>query len=208
MKSAIVEWKKALVLTAWLMLWVCGVYPTAVWVVAQGVFPVQANGSLVRDASGVVRGSSLLGQNFQGPGYFHPRPSVAGVHGYDGMASGGSNLGPTSEVLKKQVQERTARYRELNGLGLDEPVPADAVTASGSGLDPHIGVRNAEIQARRVARVRGLGEEELRALIEAHTEGGGVLGFLGEKGVNVLRLNLALDAAGRTEGEPVRGVKR
>jgi len=205
MKRTILELRTALVMTLWLSLVLCGVYPGAVWVVSQVVFPVQANGSLLFDASGVVRGSALLGQNFRGEGYFHPRPSTAGADGYDGRSSGGSNLGPTSEALKGQVRERIANYRKLHGLEPEEPVPADAVTASASGLDPHIGIRNAEIQARRVARVRGIDEEVLREWIAANTEGGGVLGFLGERGVNVLRLNLALDGMVRTGGEPVRG---
>ena len=207
MKRLIVELRTALVTTVLLGLVVCGAYPVAVWAVSQVVFPEKSNGSLVRDKSGVVRGAALLGQGFQGDGYFHPRPSAAGANGYDGLASGGSNLGPTSETLKRQVKERIARYRQLNALGPGDSVPADAVTASASGLDPHIGIRNAEIQARRVVRVRGIPEEILRGMIEAHTEGGGLLAFLGEPGVNVLRLNLALDAVARSGGEPVGGSK-
>ena len=196
MKTVMKEFRMAVMATVVIVLVACGVYPTVVFGLAQLLFQEQANGSLIRDESGAVRGSALLGQNFSGTGYFHPRPSAAGAHGYDGMSSGGSNLGPTSKALRTSVAERVAAYRAENALKPEEPVPADAVTASGSGLDPHISVRNAEIQARRVAVSRGIEEAEVRDLVAQHTEGTGILQFLGDPGVNVLRLNLALDARG------------
>lgn len=193
MRTVLMELRTAMAATVILLLVACGVYPAVVFGFAQVLFPQRANGSLILDASGTVRGSALLGQNFSGAAYFHPRPSAAGAHGYDGTASGGSNLGPTSKALRTLVAERVAVYREVNQLKPEEQVPADAVTASGSGLDPHISVRNAEIQARRVAKCRGIDEAEIRDFVARHTEGKGILRFLGDPGVNVLRLNLALD---------------
>jgi K+-transporting ATPase ATPase C chain len=174
---------------------VCGAYPLLVWVAGQALFPRQANGSLVR-VKGIAAGSSLLSQGFTGPAYFHPRPSAAGG-GHDAAASGGSNLGPTSRKLVETLRAQVAAYRAGNGLQAGKAVPADAVTASASGLDPHISVPNALIQTGRVARARGMGEQALRALIAAHTESRD-LGFLGEPRVNVLMLNLALDQKGGT----------
>ena len=170
----------------------CGVYPLVVWGIAQIVFPGQANGSLV-EQQGKTVGSSLLAQNFSGAQYFHPRPSAAGDVGYDGASSGGSNLGPLSQKLIDQVKERVDKYRTENNLPASTLVPADAVTASGSGLDPHISLRNAAIQAPRVAKARNLSADKVTKLIQDVT-GGPDLGFLGEPGVNVLRLNLVLDA--------------
>lgn len=169
----------------------CGAYPLLVFGIGQLAFHHQANGSLIQDASGRVEGSRLIGQSFSGPRYFHSRPSAAG-NGYDGMASGGSNLGPTSQRLRDQVAARVAAYRAANNLPEAEPVPADAVTASASGLDPHISPRNAAIQARRVARERGLGIEAVQAAIARHTSGPD-WGIFGEAGVNVLELNRDLD---------------
>src|SRR4029077_7356140 len=140
---------------------------------------------------GSVRGSKLLGQAFCDPKYFHPRPSAAG-NGYDATSSGASNLGPTSQKLKDAIKERIAAYRTENGLSETEPVPADAVTASGSGLDPHISLRNAQRQTARVAKARNLNEEKVSELIQQNTDGRG-LGFLGGPGVNVLTWNLSLD---------------
>lgn len=168
-------------------------YPLAMTAAAQVLFPRQANGSLVTRADGSVLGSDLLGQNFAAPGYFHPRPSAAGPDGYDATASGGSNLGPTSAKLVGQVAERVAAYRSENGLPDAAAVPADAVTASASGLDPDISPANAYLQAARVALARKLSVEQVRALVDRTTEGR-FLGLLGEPRVNVLRLNLALDA--------------
>ena len=185
------EVKVSVLATLALMVILCGLYPLVVWGIAQVAFPSQANGSLV-ERQGKIVGSVLLAQNFGSPHYFHPRPSAAGEVGYDGISSGGSNLGPLSRKLIDQVKERITGYRAENELPADIPVPADAVTASGSGLDPHISLRNAEIQAPRVARARKLSEDKIRGLIHNATEGPD-LGLLGERGVNVLRLNLALD---------------
>jgi len=168
--------------------------------VAQLVFPRQANGSRI-GAPGRAGGSELLAQHFEGSRYFHPRPSAAGETGYDAMHSGGSNLGPTSRKLTDQVRERVESYRRENDLPAALRVPADAVTASASGLDPHISPRNAALQARRVARARSLDEAVVLAAIAAHTEGR-TLRILGEPRVNVLTLNLALDGAAPREAAP------
>jgi potassium-transporting ATPase KdpC subunit len=165
-------------------------YPLAVTGVAQVAFPGRADGSLI-ERDGEIVGSRLVGQSFSGPRYFHPRPSAAG-EGYDAMASGPSNLGPTNEELLAAVRQRRIEYRRDNGLTAGVQVPVDAVTASGSGLDPHISLANARLQAPRVARERGLSLDRVLVLIDEHTDGR-ALGFLGEPGVNVLGLNLALD---------------
>ena len=172
------------------------VYPLAVTAIAQALFPRQAGGSLVAGRGGVL-GSALIGQGFTRPEYFHGRPSAAGDNGYDGLASGGSNLGPTSRKLMERVAKDIAQFRRENP-GWTGPLPADLVTASGSGLDPHLSPASAEAQAARVALARGLPEEQVRRLIAARTEGR-QWGFLGEPRVNVLALNLALDAAGRVK---------
>jgi K+-transporting ATPase ATPase C chain len=166
------------------------VYPAIVTAIAQIAFRDRANGSLIV-SNGQVIGSRLIGQAFSRPEYFHPRPSAAGDKGYDASASGGSNLGPTSAKLIDRVKASIAQYRQENP-GYTGAIPADAVTASASGLDPDISPDNASIQAARVARARGLGVENVRALVAQHTEGR-TLGFLGEPTVNVLELNLALD---------------
>jgi K+-transporting ATPase ATPase C chain len=171
------------------------VYPLVSTGIAQVAFHDAANGSLVSDADGTVVGSRWIGQPFTGAQYFHPRPSAAG-DGYDARASSGSNLGPTNEDLLTAVADRVTAYRTENGLDGDARVPVDAVTASASGLDPHISVANARLQAPRVARERGLTLEAVLRLVDDHTDRRG-LGFLGEDGVNVLQLNLALDARGR-----------
>lgn len=166
------------------------VFPLVLGVPARVLFRRQADGSLVtRD--GLVVGSDLIGQNFTGPRYFHPRPSAAG-DGYDGLASGGTNLGPANPKLRQAVRRRAEDYRRRNELPSHVPIPADAVTCSGSGLDPHISPANAALQVARVARARHLGEDVVRLLVAEHTSGR-QLGFLGEPRVNGLALNLALD---------------
>ena len=165
-------------------------YPAFVTAVAQTAFGERADGSLI-ERDGVLVGSKLIGQPFTEPGYFHPRPSAAG-DGYDGSAGSGSNLGPTNESLLATIEERVDDYRRVNGLEADIPVPVDAVTASSSGLDPHISIANARLQAERVAAARDIEIAEILELIDEHTDDRD-LGFLGEPGVNVLLLNLALD---------------
>lgn len=191
MKTLFAEIRSAVLVTLMLAIVCCGLYPLAVFSVSQLFFRDKANGSLIVDAKGTVLGSKLIGQPFSADKYFHPRPSAAG-NGYDGTASGGSNLGPTSQKLNDAVKDRIVQYRKENSLSENEAVPADAVTASGSGLDPHISPSNAELQAARVAKARGVSKEKVRELIRENTDSA-VLGFLGEPGVNVLRLNLALD---------------
>jgi K+-transporting ATPase ATPase C chain len=168
-------------------------YPLAVTGISQVAFAHRADGSLV-EREGTVVGSSLIGQNFSAKQYFQPRPSAAG-DGYDGASSSASNLGPTNPDLLDAVSERVATYRRLNALDAGAVVPIDAVTSSGSGLDPHISPENARLQARRVADARGLPLARVLTLVEDNTNGRS-LGFLGEPGVNVLELNLALDSLG------------
>src|SRR5437899_9032894 len=155
MKEFFSNIRGAIVSTFVLAVVCCGLYPLIVFGISQALFRDKANGSLIVDPDGTVRGSKLLGQGFADPKYFHPRPSAAG-NGYDAASSGGSNLGPTSQKLNNAIKERIAAYRAENGLSRTEPVPADAVTASGSGLDPEISLRNAELQAARVAKARAL----------------------------------------------------
>jgi len=170
---------------------ICGVvYPLLSTAVGQIAFNHQVDGSLI-ERDGQVVGSELIGQVFTDPKYFHSRPSAAG-DGYDGSASSGSNLGPTNPELLDEVRQRAVAYREQNGLAPDAMVPVDAVTASGSGLDPQISIANARIQARRIADSRGLTISTVLGLVDQYTEGRD-LGVLGEPGVNVVRLNLALD---------------
>jgi K+-transporting ATPase ATPase C chain len=168
-------------------------YPLAMTGVAQVAFPNRADGSLIK-RDGKVVGSRLIGQNFAAVHYFHPRPSAAG-DGYDAMSSSASNLGPSNPALIAEVRKRMTEYRNENDLSAGTAVPADAVTASGSGLDPHISKANALLQAPRVARARGLSLADVLTLVNTHTDGRS-LGFLGEPGVNVLELNLALDSRG------------
>lgn len=165
-------------------------YPGLVTGLCQLLFPRQANGSLL-SKSGRVIGSSLIGQDFTRSKYFQPRPSAAGSDGYDGGASGGSNLGPTSQKLADRVRKSVEKFRKDNP-DYAGPIPADLLTASGSGLDPHLSPASVETQVARVARARGLNLEQVRQLVAHFTEGRD-LGFLGEPRVNVLRLNIALD---------------
>jgi K+-transporting ATPase ATPase C chain len=178
-------------------------YPLAMTGIAQAFMKSRANGSLVTK-NGTVVGSSLIGQPFTlkngdpDPRYFQPRPSNAG-DGYDGLASAGSNLGPSNPDLFTAVKDRVIAYRKFNQLPANAPVPVDAVTSSASGLDPNISVANARLQVSRVARARGLSEPQVLALVSVHTQDR-PLGILGEKAVNVLELNLGLDGVHGTTG--------
>ena len=201
------EIRPALILTALFVLLTGALFPAVMWGAAQLLFPDQANGSLIRDRSGKVVGSRLIGQPFAQVKYFHPRPSAAGS-GYDGASSSGTNLGPVSAKLINGidddpttagvdesfpgVNELAATYRSVNGLAATVVLPADAVTRSGSGLDPEISPANALLQLPRVAKARGVAESEVRALVEKQTKGRFLMIF-GEPRVNVLELNLALD---------------
>jgi K+-transporting ATPase ATPase C chain len=191
MKEFVSHIRGAVISTLVLAVICCGLYPLIIFGISQTFFRDKANGSLIIDPDGTVRGSKLLGQGFTDPKYFHPRPSAAG-NGYDAASSGGSNLGPTSQKLNDAIKERIAAYRAENGLSAAEPVPADAVTASGSGLDPHISLQNAELQIPRVAKARSLSKEKVGELVRQNSEGPD-LGILGEPGVNVLQLNRALE---------------
>ena len=169
----------------------CGLlFPFVITGIANLIFPQQSQGSLIVQ-NGHVIGSELIGQNFAKPEYFHPRPSAAG-NGYDATASGGSNLGPLSKKLANQLQDRIITYRATNHLDNDVPIPADAVTASGSGLDPDISVANALLQASHIANARHLDLQAVIRLIKEQTQPR-LFGFLGEPRVNVLKLNLCLD---------------
>jgi len=191
MKTFFLELKTSFLLTLVLAVLLCGVYPLAVWAGGQVLFADKANGSLVTDQDGTVRGSLLLAQSFTTNKYFHPRPSAAGT-GYDASSSSGTNLGPTSQKLNDSIKAAVAAYRTANGLGANTPVPADAVTSSGSGLDPHISLANAQHQATRVAHARHLSIEQVQTFIAQATRDRD-WGVFGEPTVNVLQLNLALD---------------
>ncbi|WMW64915.1 potassium-transporting ATPase subunit KdpC [Nitratidesulfovibrio liaohensis] len=183
--------RQSLVVTLLLAALLCGAYPVLVTGAAQALLPHKANGSPVV-ANGQVTGSDLIGQHFTEAGHFHGRPSAAGDDGYDAAASGGSNLGPTSRALAEAMQARAAALRAENP-DWKAPLPPDMVTASASGLDPHVSPEGARMQVARVAAARGLSAAKVTELVEAHVEGP-QLGLFGEPRVNVLRLNLALDA--------------
>ena len=191
MKNILAEFSRSIVATILFAIVLCGLYPLIVYGATQLLFPHQANGSLLVDKSG-VRGSALLAQNFTGAKYFHPRPSAAGANGFDATSSGGSNLGPTSSNLVANITQNIATYRSDNGLAANAVVPADAVTASGSGLDPDISPANAELQISRVAKARGISDDRIRMLVKQNTRGRD-LGIFGEPRVNVMTLNFALD---------------
>lgn len=182
--------RPALVTTLFFTLLLGVGYPLLVTGIAQLAFPAQANGSLIRDRAGQVVGSRLLAQGFSRPEYLHPRPSAAGADGYDAAASSGSNLGPLNPALAERIGEDAAPLR----AEADGPIPADAVTTSASGLDPHVSPDNARRQAARIAAARGVAPADVERVIAAHVEGP-TLGFLGQARVNVLEANLALDAA-------------
>lgn len=190
-KDLITSLRPAVVLTILFAILLGLVYPFAMTGIGQAIFPSQANGSLVRDAGGRVVGSTVLGQAFTSERYFQTRPSAAGK-GYDALASSGSNLGPTSQALVDRVKPDIEKRR---GEGIAGPVPADLVTASGSGLDPDLSPESARAQVVRVARVRGLDEARVRVLVEANVEQP-LFGVLGEPRVNVLALNRQLDRLG------------
>ena len=185
------EIKTSIIVTFVLLIICCVIYPLVVFGAAQLLFPRQANGSLVLDGSGKPIASTLLAQNFTADKYFNPRPSAAGT-GYDSTSSGGSNYGATSQALHDAVKQRVADYRKANNLPDTQVVPADAVTASGSGLDPHISIKNAMFQLPRVAKARSMSEDDLKKLVDQYTDGRD-FGILGEPGVNIVKLNLALD---------------
>jgi potassium-transporting ATPase KdpC subunit len=193
MKTIVKEITTSVLATLLFAVVLCGIYPVVIWGISQLAFPHQANGSLIEGADRKIIGSEWLGQNFTGAKYFHPRPSAAGANGYDAASSSGSNLGPTSQKLIDAVKQRVADYRTENGLAADALVPGDAVTASASGLDPHISPKNALLQAARVASERGVSVDVVKTEITKATAGP-QFGILGEAGVNVLKLNLALDA--------------
>lgn len=191
MKNLVRELRISITATIVLAAILCAVYPALVWGVGQALFPEKANGSLIF-RNGEMIGSKLIGQDFTDTKYFHPRPSAAGSSGYDAANSGGSNLGPTSKKLIDSIKQRVEAYRLLNNLPQSVLVPADAVTASASGLDPHISVENALLQAKRVAKTRGIGLKVVLSKIKANTQGRD-FGIFGEPRVNVLTLNLSLD---------------
>ena len=177
-------------------------YPLGMTAVSQVLFPRQAAGSPVRDASGAVKGSALIGQSFIGPQWFHGRPSATGTSPYDPTASGGSNLGPTNPALAAAVRERATVLLQENPAHTG-PVPIDLVTASGSGLDPHVSPASALLQVPRVAAARGLDEEAVRLLVNSHVEPA-LVGVFGRPRVNVLQLNLSLESMARAAESPSR----
>ena len=193
MKTIIAETLRSIAATILFSIILCGAYPLVVWGAGQLFFPHKANGSLILSKEGKILGSEWIGQPFAGDKYFNSRPSAAGT-GYDATSSGGTNLGPTSQKLNDSVKAAVDAYRKQNNLPADAAVPADAVTSSASGLDPHISVANARIQIARIAKTRNLDPAKIGELVDKYTDGRS-LGIFGEPGVNVLRLNLALDGA-------------
>jgi len=191
MKLFLASLKPSFISLALLTLLLGIIYPLFIYGIGQLFFHKHANGSLLYK-NGTVVGSEWIAQGFSKAEYFHPRPSSAGTDGYDGANASGSNLGPTSQKLFDALQKRAADYRSENNLSSNTLIPADAITTSGSGLDPHISLANALLQAPRVASARHLSEEKVRDLISNYSEGA-TLWLFGEARVNVLRINLALD---------------
>lgn len=191
MKNIIADIRNTIVVTIIGAVILCGIYPVIVWGIGQTLFHYQANGSLITGKGGTVYGSELIGQAFSDDQYFNSRPSAAGT-GYDASNSSATNFGPTSQKLHDSIQAAVVAYRKQNGLPADALVPADAVTSSASGLDPNISVKNAMLQAPRVAKTRKLSVDQVTALVQKYTEGRD-FGLFGEPRVNVLKLNLALD---------------
>ena len=191
MKNILSDIKNTILVTVIGAVVLCGIYPVVVWALGSVLFHHQANGSLITSKDGTVLGSDVIGQAFSDDQYFNSRPSAAGT-GYDATSSGGTNLGPTSQKLRDSVKAAVDAYRKQNGLSADTLVPGDAVTSSGSGLDPDISVKNAMLQVARVAKTRKLSPVAVTALVQKYTEGRD-LGVFGEPRVNVLKLNLALD---------------
>ena len=196
MKTIFAETIRSIAATLVYAVILCGVYPVVVWGVGQLLFSHQANGSMIVSKDGkTILGSEWLGQQFTSDKYFNSRPSAAGT-GYDATSSGGTNLGPTSQKLNDSIKSAIDAYRKQNNLPANALVPADAVTSSASGLDPHISPANAKIQVARVAKTRGLDSAQVQALVDKYTDQRS-LGILGDPGVNVLKLNLALDDLGK-----------
>jgi len=191
MKNIISDIKNTVIFTILGVIILCVFYPLIVWGLGQALFHYQANGSTITAKDGPPLGSAIIGQAFSDNQYFNSRPSAAGT-GYDATNSGGTNLGPTSQKLHDSIAAAVTAYRTQNGLAADALVPADAVTSSASGLDPDISIKNAMLQAPRVAKTRKMSLDAVTALVQKYTEGRD-LGVLGEPRVNVLKLNLALD---------------
>ncbi len=192
MKNALHALKTSLLLTLLFTAIFCILYPCITFSIGHLLFPKKAAGSLIHNAKGALIGSELIAQRFTEERYFHPRPSTAGDNGYDGLNSGGPDLGPTSKVLKSTLLQRAKEFRKTNGLPPNLPLPPDAITDSASGLDPHISPKNAELQAARVARARGIDVEYIKLFIEEAIEPP-FLALFGKERVNVLKLNIALD---------------
>jgi len=191
MKTILIDIKNTIIVSIIFTVLCCAIYPVVVWGIGQLLFSHQANGSLIVSKDGKILGSELLGQQFASDKYFNSRPSAAGT-GYDATSSGGTNLGPTSQKLNDSIKSAIDAYRKQNNMPADALVPADAVTSSASGLDPHISPANAAIQLPRVAKARSLDPAQVQALVEQYTDKP-FLGIIGDPGVNVLKLNLALD---------------